>query len=359
MITASLTKDEGTPVIAVQMNYEKSFAFIEFRSVDDATSGMLLDGITLHGQSLKVRRPKDYQPLPGEQVLHSPTADAQASPPTGALSGYVAHPSEGWVRAGTVPVNPQHIPGIVSTNVPDSPNKIFIGGLPSYLNEEQVKDLLFTFGQLKSFNLVKDSVTGNSKGYAFFEYLDESVTDKACAGLNGMKIQDKTLLVQRANIGAKNITVAAVTGVANPTAANFLNLSVPTTALLSQLPGMGGLGAQTATNTLILLNLATPEELVEENFYNDLVRDIKEECLKYGHVVNMRVPRPLKNSGDSDPILDVGKVFVEFQTTEESKSAQLALAGRKYNSRTVVTAFCISHGWKSSWADGIPSQYTD
>jgi len=32
-----------------------------------------------------------------------------------------------------------HIPGIVSTNVPDSPNKIFIGGLPSYLNEEQVK----------------------------------------------------------------------------------------------------------------------------------------------------------------------------------------------------------------------------
>lgn len=103
---------------------------------------MALDGITMNGISLKVRRPKDYVPPP----------TAQTSP-----SGL-------------------HIPGIVSTNVPDSPNKIFIGGLPSYLNEVQVKELLTAFGPLKAFNLVKDSATSNSKGYAFFEYLDASVT---------------------------------------------------------------------------------------------------------------------------------------------------------------------------------------
>ena len=28
--------------------------------------------------------------------------------------------------------------GVISTVVPDSPHKIFIGGLPNYLNEEQV-----------------------------------------------------------------------------------------------------------------------------------------------------------------------------------------------------------------------------
>ena len=32
-----------------------------------------------------------------------------------------------------------HVPGVVSTVVPDSPHKIFIGGLPNYLNEDQVR----------------------------------------------------------------------------------------------------------------------------------------------------------------------------------------------------------------------------
>ena len=66
--------------------------------------------------------------------------------------------------------------------VPDSPHKVFLGGLPNYLNEDQVKELLTSFGQLRAFNLVKDSATGLSKGYAFCEYVDVSITDQAIAG---------------------------------------------------------------------------------------------------------------------------------------------------------------------------------
>ena len=33
--------------------------------------------------------------------------------------------------------------GVVSTVVQDSPNKIFLGGLPNYLNEDQVRIKLF------------------------------------------------------------------------------------------------------------------------------------------------------------------------------------------------------------------------
>jgi splicing factor U2AF subunit len=175
MIKASVVQPDHRPVVSSQLNPDKSFSFIEFSTIDEATSGsvpspptnarraheslkrvcdalllllrgrgpgMALDGITMNGISLKVRRPKDY--------VSPPTALA---PPSGI-----------------------HIPGIVSTNVPDSPNKIFIGGLPAYLNEAQVKELLTAFGPLKAFNLVKDAATGNSKGYAFFEYLDASVT---------------------------------------------------------------------------------------------------------------------------------------------------------------------------------------
>ena len=35
-----------------------------------------------------------------------------------------------------------------------------------------------SFGQLRAFNLVKDTATGLSKGYAFCEYADVTVTDQ-------------------------------------------------------------------------------------------------------------------------------------------------------------------------------------
>lgn len=124
---------------------------------------MAFDGVNFKGQILKIRRPHDYQPMPGMSDAPAPT-----------------------------------VPGVVSTVVTDSANKIFIGGLPNHLNEDQVKgeectifsfpnpkltsffpftELLTTFGQLRAFNLVKDSATGMSKGYAFCEYADVSITD--------------------------------------------------------------------------------------------------------------------------------------------------------------------------------------
>lgn len=44
-----------------------------------------------------------------------------------------------------------------------------------------MKELLTSFGPLKAFNLVKDSATSLSKGYAFCEYVDISATDQVNA----------------------------------------------------------------------------------------------------------------------------------------------------------------------------------
>ena len=38
---------------------------LQFRSVEECTSGIAFDGIAFQGQSLKIRRPKDYAPIPG------------------------------------------------------------------------------------------------------------------------------------------------------------------------------------------------------------------------------------------------------------------------------------------------------
>ena len=80
-----------------------------------------------------------------------------------------------------------------------------MGGLPLYLKDEDVRKLCETFGNLKYFNLVKDTSSGQpvSKGYCFFEYIDTTVTDKAVKGLNGLPCGDRKLKVQRASVGAK------------------------------------------------------------------------------------------------------------------------------------------------------------
>uniref|UniRef100_A0A6B2LAE5 RRM domain-containing protein n=1 Tax=Arcella intermedia TaxID=1963864 RepID=A0A6B2LAE5_9EUKA len=158
MANASVSTQPGSPVLSATINREKAYAFIEFRSSEEASAGMSLDGITLQGHALRVRRPKDYQPVVSdiggfsskyEQALTLPPPPTQIHLPAPAISANL---------------------NIVSTNVADTPYKIFIGGLPTHLNEGDVKKLLSMFGQLKSFNLVRDSLTGLSKGFfRFFE----------------------------------------------------------------------------------------------------------------------------------------------------------------------------------------------
>jgi splicing factor U2AF 65 kDa subunit len=150
--------------------------------------------------------------------------------------------------------------GVPPGGVPDSPNKIFVGGIPSYLGEEQVAELLKTFGELKSFNLVKESATGISKGFAFCEYVDPSVTDLACQGLNGMELGDRFLVVQRASVGKQGSDALP------------LDLARATSGL------SGATGD--ATRVLQLLNMVAPEELVNDQDFEEILEDIKEELGK-------------------------------------------------------------------------------
>lgn len=304
MHLAGLAQAAGNPVLACQVNLDKNFAFLEFRSIDETTQAIAFDGINFKGQSLKIRRPHDYQPMPG--MSEHPTLTAMPA-------------------------------GVVSTVVPDSPHKIFIGGLPNYLNEDQVKELLMSFGQLRAFNLVKDSATGLSKGYAFCEYVDVSLTDQggACRrctegggwcgagsqaihGLNGMQLGDKKLVVQRASVGAKN---------ANAMAQAPVQIQVPGLQLQS--------GSGPATEVLCLMNMVMPDELKDDEEYEDIQEDIREECSRYGIVRSVEIPRPVEGV----EVPGVGKVFVEFNSVLDCQKAQQNLTGRKFANRVVVTSY--------------------
>lgn len=66
------------------------------------------------------------------------------------------------------------------------------------------------------------------------------------------------------------------------------------------------------------------------------MEDVKEECSKYGPVLEMKIPRP---SGGSRQSNGVGKIYVKYDNNESAAKALRALAGRKFADRTVVVTF--------------------
>jgi splicing factor U2AF subunit len=62
----------------------------------------------------------------------------------------------------------------------ESDNKLYMGGIPQTAKESDIREIVEAFGQLKSFNLVKDPNDDNlNRGFCFFEYVDDKVTERA------------------------------------------------------------------------------------------------------------------------------------------------------------------------------------
>ncbi|XP_061949607.1 splicing factor U2af large subunit B isoform X1 [Populus nigra] len=291
------TAGPGDAVVNVYINHEKKFAFVEMRSVEEASNAMALDGIIFEGAPVKVRRPSDYNPS-----LAATLGPSQPNPN---------------LNLAAVGLTPGSAGGL------EGPDRIFVGGLPYYFTEAQIRELLESFGALRGFDLVKDRETGNSKGYAFCVYQDLSVTDIACAALNGIKMGDKTLTVRRANQG---------TNQPKPEQENVLlhaQQQIALQRLMLQPPPV-------VTKVVCLTQVVTVDELKDDDEYEDILEDIRMEAGKFGQLVNVVIPRP-RPDGENAP--GVGKVFLEYADTEGSSKARAGMNGRKFGGNHVVAVF--------------------
>lgn len=129
------------PCISAQLSTERDFALMEFKTAMDATLALAFDGISMEdnelaetsngvangdAHGLSIRRPKDYIAPPVTDDSH-------------------------------------YHPGMVSNVVPETQNKVCVTSIPTYLTDEQVTELLLSFGELKAFLLVKDRDTEESR----------------------------------------------------------------------------------------------------------------------------------------------------------------------------------------------------
>ncbi|GAV74428.1 RRM_1 domain-containing protein/RRM_5 domain-containing protein/RRM_6 domain-containing protein [Cephalotus follicularis] len=302
----------GDAVVNVYINHEKKFAFVEMRTVEEASNAMALDGIIFEGVAVRVRRPTDYNP-----TLASALGPSQPSP---------------HLDLAAVGLTPGAFGGA------EGPDRVFVGGLPYYFTETQIRELLESFGTLRGFDLVKDRDTGNSKGYGFCVYQDPMVTDMACAALNGLKMGDKTLTVRRATAS----TVQSKPEQESVLAYAQQHIAMQKIALQAggmNLPGVGAAlmaHAGVPTRVLCLVEAITADLLRDDEEYEEILEDMREECSKFGTLVNVVIPRPDPNG---ELMSGVGKVFLEYADTLGCSNARNALSGRKFGGNTVSASY--------------------
>lgn len=222
------------PCLSAHVATSKEYAALEFKTPEDATVALAMNGISMRDDGgapdrsgLSIRRPKDYI---------TPTADENA------------YPSDE-----------------VSSVVKDSPNKLSIVNIPTYIEEEQVRELVETMGKLKAFVLVKDTSTDQHRvsnmviyhnlansfqGIAFCEYADVDIVDAVIEGLNDIPLGDGNLKVSRATVGLQQTT-----GLDGGVGA------------ISMLAGASAAENHEHSRVICLMNMVTSDELLNDEEY--------------------------------------------------------------------------------------------
>lgn len=76
--------------------------------------------------------------------------------------------------------------------------KLYFGGLPYSVDDQQLKDISTPFGEVLSAKVIIDKFSGQSKGFGFVEYANDEEADKAVASLNGSDLGGRSLKVNEA-----------------------------------------------------------------------------------------------------------------------------------------------------------------
>ncbi|KAA8527795.1 hypothetical protein F0562_035336 [Nyssa sinensis] len=239
LLSSSVNHIEGTlPCISCIIHKERGQALVEFLTPEYASAALSFDGRYFSGSILRIRRPKDYVEVT-----------------TGDLEKSVAAVDS------------------ISDVVKDSPHKIFIGGISKVISSEMLMEIASAFGALKAYRLEVNADL--NQPCAFLEYVDHSVTLKACAGLNGMRLGGQVLTVVQAIPDASSVeNVGNIPFYGIPEHAKPL-LEKPTQVLKLKY-------------VLDLENLSS----LSEPELEEILEDIRLECARFGTIKSVNVVKP-------------------------------------------------------------------
>lgn len=338
----------GPPILNVQLSGEGKYAFIEMRDEVLAATMIKLDKIELCGRLVNVGRPSGYV----EMSLVTPLDLGNFAPPQGAGAGQVAGASNG-------PTDP-------AMQATRKQRELYVGNLAIGAVTAQMLQELFStpLQAMPGFDAAKGppvrnvDMSGEGK-FAFVELRDEELANVALELFNNMDLCGRKLHIGRPrgyvdpNVAAPGLGLGGVLPMAPALPAAALPGLPQNSALaLTGLTAAGAVGeaagaalqaspiapspALVGTPFLQLVNLVDEDVLKDDDEYRDIVADIRNECMKSGQVLELKVPRP----GTSEAAAQfVGRAFVRFADLGASRAAQVSLDGRQFDGNTVKATF--------------------
>ncbi|BFU18379.1 U2 snRNP auxiliary factor large subunit, putative [Entamoeba histolytica HM-1:IMSS-B] len=292
----------------IEVNYERSYAFLEFRTLEEAVKALSLDGLTIKGASVKVRRPKDYNP-----VLPFISGLSQLMEP------------------GTT--NPRE-------------SILYMGNIPLQMTDEQIRKKLENLNPLKNFFVIRDPDLGAPQGkcYCLFEYQNPEYKEKiltfdginlggnkieVCSGVDGFKHLPKASLNELFSKMFPHTTDLVI--------GTLLNSSVGYSTVFEKiLKPSEKIEDQHVSRIIIIFNMVYPEDLTDQQRYIELIDDIRFVCQEYGEVESISIPRPTEENKKPSGL---GRVFIEFKTIEGAIKCWKEIIKKRYDNRSLLVGF--------------------
>ena len=76
--------------------------------------------------------------------------------------------------------------------------KIYVGNLPFNVDDEGLKNLFSSYGEMEEAIVIQDKFSGRSKGFGFVTFKEEENAKKAVSEMNDKEVEGRKLKVNEA-----------------------------------------------------------------------------------------------------------------------------------------------------------------
>ncbi|GBE62311.1 U2 small nuclear ribonucleo auxiliary factor [Babesia ovata] len=307
-LNEALTAVNGTsiPGNACQKGWisaDSHYAFVEMRTMEEASNCIQLSGINYLNYSIRINRPKTYN---ADVLTQAPSPTIPTLDPSLLALGIegLKCASEQIAAAADM---------LATERAKTMTDRLCVENVT---DEPALKSDIEAMGKLKFYQYVTEE---NKQPLCLFEYENIELQKIALEGLKERGIE-VVMAVDALERGALS--------------EEFIR---------SQISQCDIMKAQIPTRVLLLANLVSKEELEDDEEYYDIIDDVRCECEEYGRVVRVELPRvPKGYTLDEIRSMDfsaVGCAFVLFADVDGASKARKVLDGRKFGHRIVECHF--------------------
>lgn len=330
MSRVNLCPQDVTPIVTCRKN--DKFCFIELATVDLANKALNLNGIPFLGSSLRVARPSKYS---GPHV-----------------------PSQTWQQLTGQPLPPGMAAVPENTGVTMAlsgedklSRELFIGNTTPEMTAEMLRDFLGRAMEQVGLSTMPGNPIVTVRPSAKFAFIEvRSMQEAANAlNLNNIPYLGAQLRVGRPSKYSgpetphgnwEDILAKFMSGElhlknnatqANPLVQQAHAVAAAASSLAPSLASMPPLASKASLSPVVeLRHMLTQQDLDDDNEYNDILEDTRDECSSFGTLKNIVIPR--KGPGAT-------KIFLEYMTAEDAGKAIAGLAGRTFDGRKVTAVY--------------------